>query len=79
MFQTKLFFSENRAVNEIMWKNMVQPDRKKMTIRHELIAWRIIKAINTHSRYVIAFAFSTATLTARRSLDVTFYVHGPSF
>jgi hypothetical protein len=24
-------FSENRAVYEIMWKNMVQPDRPQMT------------------------------------------------
>jgi hypothetical protein len=25
-------FSENHAVYEIMWKNMVQPDRPQMTI-----------------------------------------------
>ena len=25
-------FSENRAVCEIMWKNMVEPDRLQMTI-----------------------------------------------
>ena len=25
-------FSENRAVYEKMWKNMVQPDRPQMTI-----------------------------------------------
>jgi hypothetical protein len=25
-------FSENRAVCEIMWKNIVQPDRPQMTI-----------------------------------------------
>jgi hypothetical protein len=24
-------FTENRAVYEIMWKNMVKPDRPKMT------------------------------------------------
>ena len=28
------FFSENRAVYEIMWKKMVQPDRSQMTIQH---------------------------------------------
>jgi hypothetical protein len=28
------FFSENRALYEIMWKNMVQPDRPRMTIQH---------------------------------------------
>jgi hypothetical protein len=26
------FFSENRAVYEIMWKNMVEPDRPQITI-----------------------------------------------
>ena len=26
------FFSENRAVYEIMWKNMVEPGRPQMTI-----------------------------------------------
>jgi hypothetical protein len=26
------FFSENRAVYEIMWKNIVEPDRPQMTI-----------------------------------------------
>jgi len=26
------FFSENHAVYEIMWKNIVQPDRTQMTI-----------------------------------------------
>jgi hypothetical protein len=25
-------FSENRAVYEIMWKNMVQPDRPEMSV-----------------------------------------------
>jgi len=25
------FFSENRAVNEIMWKNMVEPERPQTT------------------------------------------------
>jgi len=26
------FFSENHAIYEIMWKNMVEPDRPQMTI-----------------------------------------------
>jgi len=30
MFNT--FFSENRAVYEIMWKNTVEPDRSQMAI-----------------------------------------------
>jgi hypothetical protein len=26
------FFSENRAVYDIMWKNMIEPDRPQMTV-----------------------------------------------
>jgi len=28
------FFPENRAVYEIMWKNMVNPDRQQITKEH---------------------------------------------
>ena len=31
-FMSNKFFSENRAVYEIMWKNMVEPDRPQITI-----------------------------------------------
>jgi hypothetical protein len=31
MFNTFSFSSENRALYEIMWKNMVEPDRPQMT------------------------------------------------
>jgi len=34
------FFSENRAFYEIMWKNIVQPDRPQMTIwRMRIACW----------------------------------------
>jgi hypothetical protein len=42
------FFPENRAVYEIMWKNIVEPDRAQMTIRHMRISSWEIKATNTH-------------------------------
>jgi hypothetical protein len=32
IFNTFFFIIESRAVCEIMWKNMVQPDRPQMTI-----------------------------------------------
>jgi hypothetical protein len=70
MFQTKVlekieihvlcsvfFFSENRAVYEIMWKNTVQPGRPQMTVLRMRIACWIPKATNTHSEYVIRIAF----------------------
>jgi hypothetical protein len=31
-FMFNSFFPENRAVCEIMWKNMIEPDRPQMTI-----------------------------------------------
>jgi hypothetical protein len=51
------FFSENRAVYEIRWKNIVDPDRSQMTIRHMRFACWIPKATNTHSEYVILIDF----------------------
>ena len=52
-----IFFFENLAVYEIMWKNIVQPDRPKMTIGSMRIVCWITKATNTHSEYVILTAF----------------------
>ena len=37
------FIFENRAVYEIMWKNMVQPDKPQMTIKYRVT----IKEIDT--------------------------------
>ena len=53
----KLPPSENRVVYEIMWKNIVQPDRPQMKIWRMRIACWIPKATNTHSEYVILIAF----------------------
>ena len=54
------FFSplENRAVYETMWKNTVEPNRPNMTICRMRIAFRITKATNTHSEYLIPTAFT---------------------
>jgi len=51
------FFSENRAVYEIMCKNIVDPDRPQMIIWRMRLACGIPKATNTHSEYVILIAF----------------------
>jgi hypothetical protein len=50
------FFSENRAVYEIMWNNTVELDRPHMTTWRMSIACWIPKATNTHSEYVILIA-----------------------
>ena len=52
------FFSENRALYEIMWTNNVEPGKPQIKIRRMRIACWIPKATNTHSDYVILIAFS---------------------
>ena len=51
------FFSENRAVYKIMWKNIVERGRPQMTIWRMRITCWISKATNTHSEYVILTVF----------------------
>ena len=74
MFNNFLFF-ENRAVYEIMWKNIVGPDRPQVTIWRRRIACWIPKDTNTPSEYVTLIAFPTETMVARTCLSVTLYVH----
>jgi len=47
----------NRAVYEIMWKNIVERGRPQLTIWRMRIACWVPKATNTHSEYVIFIAF----------------------
>jgi hypothetical protein len=56
-FTSDNYFSENRAVYEIMWKNTADPDRSQMTIRRMRSACWKPKATNTHSEYVTLIAF----------------------
>jgi hypothetical protein len=56
MFSNLLFFSENHVIYEIMWENVVEPDRPQTTIWRMYIACWIPKAANTHSEYVILIA-----------------------
>ena len=53
----KNLFFENRAVYEIMWKNIVEPGRAHMTIRRMRMAYWISKATNTHTGYVVLVTF----------------------
>jgi hypothetical protein len=56
-FMFSNFFFENRAVYEIMWKNIVEWGRLQMTIWRICIACWIPKATNTHLEYVIPIDF----------------------
>jgi hypothetical protein len=68
------FFFENLAVYEIMWKNIVQPDRSQMTIWRMHIACWIPKATETHSQYVILIVFHGNNGYANEP-QFTLYVH----
>jgi hypothetical protein len=56
-FMFNSIYFENRAVNEIMWKNPVQPDRLQATIWHMRIACCMPKATDRHSEYVTLAPF----------------------
>jgi hypothetical protein len=76
MFQTKIveeirtyilcsvtfFFLENDAINEIMWKDIVEQGRPGMTLWHIRIACWITNATDTHSQYVVLIAFTAAVV-----------------
>ena len=49
---------ENRALCEVMWKNIVEPEWQQMTIWGMRVAYRVPKSTNTHSEYVIFTAVS---------------------
>jgi hypothetical protein len=52
-----IFFFLNSAICEIMWKNVVEPDRPQMTIwRMHIACWKP-KARNTITEFVILIAF----------------------
>jgi hypothetical protein len=72
MFNNSLF--ENRAVYEIMWKNVVERGRPRMTIWRMRIACWIPKATDIHLEYVILIAFPLQQWLHGR-LIVMLFVH----
>jgi len=51
-------FFKNHIVYEIMWKNIVEPDRQQMTVWLMCIAyWMPTMPTNTHSEYIILIDF----------------------
>jgi len=69
------FFFENRDVYELIWKNMVQPDRPQMTIiiRHMRFACWTTEATDTHLE--CAYCFSTATMVKRTHHNTNLCAH----
>ena len=52
-----IFFPKNPAACKIIWRNVVEPGRPRMTIWRTRIARWIPKATNMHSDYVSLIAF----------------------
>jgi BarA-like signal transduction histidine kinase len=69
-------FSENRTVYEIMWKNIVQPDRRQMAIWRMYISCWKPKITDTLTIQVCkTYWFSTAKMVKRACHSVTLHVH----
>jgi hypothetical protein len=73
------FFFKNRAIYEIMWKDIGELDRPRLTVWHMCIACWIPKATNTHSEYVITYCLFTAVMVSQIHHSVKVYVHCLSF
>ena len=76
------FFSLNRAVCEIMWKNMLEQDRVQMAIWRMRIACSITTAKVTHTLIIIwhynplwVFTFSAKSLPSSPILSSFFPVY----
>jgi hypothetical protein len=74
VLQSIIFFFENRAVYEIMWKNILEADRPQMTMVHAHCMLdnqgykHILGICNTYS-------FPKAKMITRTRLNMTLYVH----
>jgi hypothetical protein len=65
----------NCAVNEIMWKDFVEPDEPQMTMWCRCIACWIPTYNHKHKHSICnTYWFSTTTLIACMCLDVTLYI-----
>jgi len=73
MFHNIFFL--NRAIYEIIWKNIGELDRPRLTVWPMHIACWIPKATNTHSEYVITYCVFTAMTVAQIHHSVKVYVH----
>jgi hypothetical protein len=64
------FLPENSAVYGVMWENIVYPGRPHMPKYYGACAYscRITKATDTHSLYVIHFAFPRQWSRERASI-----------
>jgi hypothetical protein len=70
-----IYFSEKRAVYEIMWENIVDWGRPQMAIWGMRFARWIPEATNTHSKNVTTYCSSTKIRVNPTEQNITFFVH----
>jgi hypothetical protein len=70
------FFSENRAVYEIMWKNTLLPEQVPLTTWRMLIPCSITRATDAQSEYVLltVFPLEQRLTNALQFCDFTYYI-----
>jgi uncharacterized paraquat-inducible protein A len=68
-------FFENRAVYEIMWKNIVEGGRPQLTIWHMRIACWIPNATNIHTHFMWYSLIFHCSNGCKTRLNVTLYAH----
>jgi len=66
---------ENRAVYEIMWKNIVEQGRPQIKIRRMRIACWITMAPHTFPQYITLIAFPLQQLLQERAPVGTLHAH----
>ena len=79
------FFSENHALYDIMYKNIVEPGRPLMTTWRMRIALWIPKSTNTFSDYVTLIAFPlqrwlherTSVFRSKHIASLLVFLEGP--
>ena len=69
-----VFFPENHAFYEIIWKNIVQPDRLQIIVWLMHISSWIPKATITQSQYAIHIAFPLQQCLRERAMSCYMYI-----
>ena len=70
-----IFFFENLAFYEIMWKTVVESGRPQMAIKRMRVACWMTKATNTYAGYVIFIALPLRRWLHERGSVLCLYVH----
>jgi len=71
-------FSKNRVICKIKWKNIVEPEKPRMTTNwHMRISRWVPQATNTHTLILCStYCFFSAILVARNTSFLRSYVYG---